>query len=561
MALVDYEEGKTYAPVIPNNQGNGLYLKSLRGKSRQKAGVFKIEILRKGKKVSYKINYRYDHVILYGQDFEIKCCFVNDDELIFHIEGVGISVIFDSMPESMYDYSFELNNQLGKQYFVINSYKSQTKYFVHSTKSMTLNQKFNDDMQGNTESILQTSEGTCDVVIQEIPTHLCAPDLSEYTYEACEKRAKDKINTFINNFKKKNVDYPEKYNDALYTTWSATVRASGNLTREVTWMSNTNFPGIWSWDHCFNTLATMETDPNLAFNNMMIVYDFQDKEGQIPGSVSDSNIHWNFAKPPIQGFVIGKMLKKMVLTKEQKEELYKKLGVQVHFWLEYKDSNSDGIPEYHHGNDSGYDNSTVFSTSFCVDSPDLTAYIIVALDTLQKLAIELELPDQSIIEKRTALIDNFKKHFIVGSSLVARETMTQKIIPNKSILSYNSLLISKYLPKKLTSKLAADLKEKFNTPYGLATEEVSSELYKSDGYWRGPIWAPEMVILIEAIEQTGDTNFSWKLLKKFIHTIEKSGFSENFDATDGKGLRDTAHTWTSSSYIYLVNKLVSASTF
>lgn len=555
MALVEYEEGKTYNPVVPNKQGNGLYLKSLRGKSRQNAGVFKIEILKKGKTVSYEINYDYSHIVLHGDGFEIKCCFVNSETLLFHIKGNDISVIFNSMPESMYDYSFELKGEKGQQYFVVNSYKSQTNYFVHATTSMQLEQKFNDDMQGNTESILKTVEGTCDVIIQEIPTHLSTPDLTDYDYDICERNVKDKITDFISGFKKEERNYSKNFEDALYTTWSANVKASGNLTREVTWMSNTNFPGIWSWDHCFNTLAMMKAEPKLAYNNMMVVYDFQDEEGQLPGSVSDSNIHWNFAKPPIQGFVIGKMLEEMTLTREQEVELYNKLNAQINFWLTYKDSNSDGIPEYHHGNDSGYDNSTVFSTTFCVDSPDLTAYLIVALDTLQKLARALGESDQEVIEKRERLITKFKEHFIVDDTLVARETVSQKIIPNKSILPYNALLISKYLPTELVTKLVSDLKEKFDTPYGLATEEVSSEFYKSDGYWRGPIWAPEMVILIEAIEMAGDIDFSRDLLERFVRTMEKSGFSENFDATSGQGLRDTAHTWTSSSYVYLVDKL------
>ena len=64
------------------------------------------------------------------------------------------------------------------------------------------------------------------------------------------------------------------------------------------------------------------------------------------------------------------------MYKRQDRDIYDKLYKQINYWLEYHDCNNDGIPEYHHGNDSGYDNSTVFINNFVVDSPDLTAYLL-----------------------------------------------------------------------------------------------------------------------------------------------------------------------------------------
>lgn len=49
----------------------------------------------------------------------------------------------------------------------------------------------------------------------------------------------------------------------------------------------------------------------------------------------------------------------------------------------------DGIFEYHHGNDSGQDNSTIFKGVMVVDTPDLTAFIINAMDMLAKVAEKL----------------------------------------------------------------------------------------------------------------------------------------------------------------------------
>lgn len=49
---------------------------------------------------------------------------------------------------------------------------------------------------------------------------------------------------------------------------------------------------------------------------MAVLYDYQDEYGQIPGSLSDSTIRWNFTKPPIQGLFFSKMMKKLTLLKK-----------------------------------------------------------------------------------------------------------------------------------------------------------------------------------------------------------------------------------------------------
>ena len=121
----------------------------------------------------------------------------------------------------------------------------------------------------------------------------------------------------------------------------------------------------------------------------MVLFDHQDENGQIPGSVSDSTVRWNFAKPPIHGLFIEKMMKKTELSKEQLLEAFDCIEKQVNFWLNFKDFDQDGICEYHHGNDSGYDNSTVFMDDFVAESPDLSAFLIKAMETLAIIAEKL----------------------------------------------------------------------------------------------------------------------------------------------------------------------------
>ena len=98
---------------------------------------------------------------------------------------------------------------------------------------------------------------------------------------------------------------------------------------------------------------------------------------------------------------------------------------------------------------------------------------------------------------------------------------------------------------------------RFLTDYGLATESLRSPFYNPDGYWRGPVWAPVMMIMIDALHHTGDTEFAESLSAKYLNLVHTGGLAENFDAKTGKGLRDKEFAWTSAVFLILNNSFYS----
>ena len=108
----------------------------------------------------------------------------------------------------------------------------------------------------------------------------------------------------------------------------------------------------------------------------------------------------------------------------------------------------------------------------------------------------------------------------------------------------------------LREKLLAEVSsEKFLTRFGLATESPSSGRYDPDGYWRGPIWAPEMMIAIDGVRACGDEVLARELALRFCRMCDKGGFAENFDALTGAPLRDKAYTWTASAFLVVAHEL------
>ncbi len=93
--------------------------------------------------------------------------------------------------------------------------------------------------------------------------------------------------------------------------------------------------------------------------------------------------------------------------------------------------------------------------------------------------------------------------------------------------------------------------ERYLTAHGFATESPGSPCYRDDGYWRGPIWAPSTMLMIDGLEKCGETALAREAARRFVTMTAASGFAENFDARTGKGLRDLSYTWTASVALVL----------
>ncbi|MGV2806263.1 hypothetical protein GNF85_22200, partial [Clostridium perfringens] len=147
--------------------------------------------------------------------------------------------------------------------------------------------------------------------------------------------------------------------------------AEGCLTRPAMYMSKNWMTNIWSWDNCFNAMALVRHQPELAWDQFMIFFDRQDESGLLPDFVNDKYELWNCNKPPIHGWTLAWMMRRTDFIKEtQLREVYGPLSKWTEWWLTHRDHDGDGIPQYNHGNDSGWDNSTAFNNGIPVESPD-----------------------------------------------------------------------------------------------------------------------------------------------------------------------------------------------
>ncbi|MDR4932918.1 hypothetical protein RF371_03590 [Companilactobacillus paralimentarius] len=543
-----------------------LWLQSLHGKSKGNMDSIEILVTHNGNPVPFKVVENYTLLELISDFGKVKICFNTAQKIVFYSTD-RLGVRFASHPK----FNFEYNFQLGKKespYYIVNSYKNLTKYLVYTTNCPShLSQSLTVDATGsnktaNNSSFIdifpQEDNSSAIAVIQDIPTNMQKPDNDKLDFSLIEKIAEQNFHDFARQFQLVQSNYKNIQLDAIYTLWSATVFPEGNLKFTSIYASNNKFPGVWSWDHCFMALALAGVDNQLAWNQMKVIFQHQDKFGQLPGSVSDSTIRWNFSKPPIHAYIFAKMAQKMKFTDTQLFEIHYWISKQVNFYLKYKDSNEDGICEYDHGNDSGQDNSTVFTQNTVVDSPDLSAYLIFAMNYLIKLSKQLNLPEQIeyCSKKKAILTVKFKSYFFDKNNLpFAREMFTGKKIESHALLPLISLIACKELNHQQIDAITEDIKQHFITSFGIATEALDSPFYQDDAYWRGPIWGPSSVIMYEALKDAGEIELAQKIADSFCKTVKTYGFAENFDAKTGVGLRDKSFSWTASAFLYFASEL------
>lgn len=341
---------------------------------------------------------------------------------------------------------------------------------------------------------------------------------------------------------------------ALSLLWTNTVAPRGNLTRPAVLMSKNWMHAVWSWDNCFVALGLASGDPALAWDQFMLFFDRQAPDGMLADIVTDYGCIWGFCKPPVHGWTLRGLMRGGAVPEGGLQAVYPRLSAWTQWWLSYRDDDADGLAAYFHGCDSGQDNSTAFDeTGFPATSPDLAAFLVVQMDVLADVALALGLNDEGDQWRRRAdaHLNLLLDQLWAETTFVVRRTYDDRVSTAvHSQLFSLPLILGDRLPEKVRRAMLEQVGS-IVTPYGVASESPASPNYSSDGYWRGPIWAPTTYLVIEGLRAAGDAGRADDLGQRFMSTACRSGFAENYEATSGEPLRDRGYSWSAAVFLSL----------
>jgi putative isomerase len=543
--------------------GNSLFIRDISSKYPRTELLYKIDIIDGEKIVEASYKASPNLIEIQSEKGKVLICFEDVNTIRIKSENVKFRAAFVHDDK---DWAFTIPNDLkfdNPDFRIFRPENKRSHVVLLSGKINTTHtcEKCNHDI------VVTPENGKGELVLEAYESEWVPRKYSK-TFEQCVIEGKKSFNDFYLNMP----PVPQKYENAAmlatYVDWSCIVSKRSLMTRDGMLMSKNWMNKIWSWDHCFNAVAMSYSKPNIAWDQFMIMFDHQDDLGNLPDIFSDVFLNRGTTKPPVHGWAFKKLMKeKQVVTPQRLKEGYKVLSKLTNFWMQYRDYDHNGIPQYNHGWDGGWDNATVFDIGFPVESPDLSAFLVYQMDILSDVAKQLNLPKESKLwkQKSDTLLDKFIKRLWNGEEFLAKiegtETYNKKSV---SLVGYMPIILGKRLPSEILNKLIAGLKkpEGIVTNYGPASESPKSELYESDGYWRGPIWAPTTLLIIEGLNNSGEKDLAKEIARKFCDMCIKSGFGENYDAVTGEARRDPAYTWTSSVFLtlihdYLVNEKTS----
>jgi hypothetical protein len=342
---------------------------------------------------------------------------------------------------------------------------------------------------------------------------------------------------------------------AKYVLWGNFVRRDGALAYDALYMNKLSMANVWSWDNCFSAIALARSYPQNALEQLLVILNHQHSSGALPDYVNDLFASYSCVKPPIYGWTIQKLREQndFFRTREITALLYEKTALLTRFWLEHRMVRDWGLCCYWHGNDSGWDNASVFHRGTPLCAPDLAAYLVYQMDTLAELAGELGLTGEAARWKTraeemfAALLDRL--HTPAG--FVSRLAQTgQADNGAASLINLLPLLVHYRMDDAMKDGLVKQL-EGFEGNYGLATERRDSGYYRKGGYWLGPVWAPVTLLFIDALYTAAYKESASRLAAKFRRLPPIGLMAENFDPDTGEGFDDNAFAWTAGVYLIL----------
>ena len=531
----------------------GLYLRSVRGPGLTAwQTVFQLELLKDGQPVHFSESVSPSLLRLDCEFGFAEICLARPDVIRMRCQGVALRL---SRAASGYDY---LIRKPGGLWQITICAEFEARYMLASLAGELAVVSGWDGVRSQGMAIELTHQSSAQIAefeLREFRTSW-APTACPETFKECVRLVESEFESWKDSLPPVPGYFSQASDLAAYLTWSCVVMPAGLLTRPAMFMSKNNMASIWSWDNCFNALALAQANPCLAWDQLMVMVDQQAEDGSLPDLMNDMIISRSFVKPPVYGWAIQRMWQMGSLTIERMREIYKPLCRNTDWWVK----DDDGIPAYDHGNDSGWDNSTIFATLPPVESPDLCAYLVLQMETLAKIAQALNLNgDAAGWQKRAdQLLCTMLRRFWREDHFVAIQSVGQVEIESESLILYMPLLLGRRLPGNVIQALVRGLRadNRFLTPYGLATESIASPAYQPDGYWRGPIWGAPLIFLIEGLSAVGELEFARDLALRFCNLCATSGMAENYNALSGAPLRDRAFTWTSSHFFLAAAELL-----
>ncbi len=508
--------------------GRSLYIGSRRGTSAERSDNILMRIcpMYKGEKLDYGVRTTAAELILRTVYGEIRICMADPNLMLIKGEN-GLSL---KLERNMATH--EMMKKRGDRGWEEIIQSLGTVVYVPLKGTMEVNAPW--DFEA-----LSTPRADAVVLPDENGEFLLAADESMYggvlrdsypTYEEGLEDVTADWEAFRSCFPDLGPEFNEISEEAVWTLWSFIINASGRMNYPLIFMTGRSVAS--SWQMVQNAVAFKDNVP-LRNDFLMNMLDEVSPQGQFPDFVDDYRSNAQGLKPPAQGWALKWIMKSHDLSKEMStaelEKLYKGYAGWANWYMNVRDDDHDGLPEHEHGDDTGFDDSTVFVNTPEIEGPDLPSYLILLFESLGDIAKILGKTEEADdwYARAKKMLDQLTGELWNGEMFIARTTFTHEPVVSDSLLHYTPLVLGRRLPQEIIDRMTADLLKEgeFLCEYGLASEKIMSEQFRVSGMARGIVLPPYHMLILTGMYDAGKTEEAKMIAARYCRAMKKNGFS------------------------------------
>ncbi len=351
--------------------------------------------------------------------------------------------------------------------------------------------------------------------------------------------------------------------DPEYTLWSYLIDPAGTVNNTQILMIGTAIAS--QWQMCQNAVALQE-HMDIAVDLLLGPIDRASSVGPLPDLFDDASIVTQFIKPPMHGWALKQIMKHHNLLKEvprdKLERLYEGVGRWGDWFMTYRDEDGDGIPAIEHGDETGFDDCTLFMNHMQVASPDIPAYLVLLFEAVGDLAKLLGKP-QTVIKawykKSTDLLDKLVTQMWDGERFVGLVPFTHEHLVSDSFVHFLPIILGDRLPKHIVDKIATDLSAEgeFLCEYGIASERIGSDYFEPSGksIGRGNIVPPGMIYICTGLFESSRRDVGKLIAERYCTALKDQNYPFLINPIKGNEMPYHGGSWPACAYTIIARLL------
>ena len=360
--------------------------------------------------------------------------------------------------------------------------------------------------------------------------------------------------------------------------------------------SPTTYPYQWLWDSCFHIIVLAKLEPEAAIAEMRSLLAREFEDGMIPHMIFWSprllrpyHVGWgkkgtsSITQPPLLAQAAWEIYTHTNDTAFLKE-FFPKILAFYKYLVEKRDPRDNHLVSIINPDESGEDNSPRFDIPMGLQSDisffghmyerqklmrkNLVCNFDVEYCTRNHFWVK-DVPFNAILVKNLSILADIAdvlkekeaaKYARLHEGLITNAMRTllfedgvywsafgekHELLKIDTWSHFAPLYAGLYTPKEakaLIEKYFHD-PETFRSPFGIRTVSKKEESYRSDNFWRGPIWWAPHWFLYHGLRNYGfDDEAEW-LATVSYRLIEKHGFREYFNPETGVAYGAPKFTW------------------